>query len=73
MGTFERASTVPLSPEELVIASDIIGTDGVCIAHIQRRMKIGWHRAADLAEAIVGRDALPEVAKMRHAPRHEPG
>jgi hypothetical protein len=69
MGILERASVVPLTTDELVIASGIVQTDGVCIAHIQRRMRIGWNRAADLAEAIVGHDALPEVAKKRYAPR----
>ncbi|MFP3637713.1 hypothetical protein [Paraburkholderia sp. SIMBA_054] len=55
----------PASEQELAAASAIIAEHGVCIAHIQRRMRIGWNRAAGLAEAIVGFDALPEVAKIR--------
>lgn len=67
MGILERAALVPLSANEISQASQIIAFDGVCVAHIQRQMGIGWNRAADLAEAIVGRDALPEVAKNRYA------
>ena len=67
MGILERAALVPLSANEISQASQIIAFDGVCVAHIQRQMGIGWNRAADLAEAIVVRDALPEVAKNRYA------
>ncbi|GLZ73698.1 hypothetical protein [Burkholderia contaminans] len=67
MGILERAALVPLSANEISQASQIIAFAGVCVAHIQRQMGIGWNRAADLAEAIVGRDALPEVAKNRYA------
>lgn len=67
MGILERAALVPLSANEISQSSQIIAFDGVCVAHIQRQMGIGWNRAADLAEAIVGRDALPEVAKNRYA------
>ena len=67
MGILERAALVPLSANEISQASQIIAFDGVCVAHIQRQMGIGWNRAADLAEAIVGRDALPEVEKNRYA------
>ncbi|HDR9133246.1 MULTISPECIES: hypothetical protein [Burkholderia cepacia complex] len=66
MGTFERAAIVPLTANELVQARQIIAFGGVCVAHIQRQMQIGWNRAADLAEAIVGFDDLPEVAKSRY-------
>ncbi|CAB3754093.1 hypothetical protein [Paraburkholderia humisilvae] len=66
MGIFERAALLPLTASELSQARQIIALDGVCIAHIQRQMAIGWNRAADLAEAIVGRDALPEVARNRY-------
>lgn len=66
MGIQERAASIPLTEMELVKARDIIAFDGVCIAHIQRQMQIGWNRAADLAEAIVGHDALPAVAKARY-------
>lgn len=66
MGIQERAARIPLAEMELVEARDIIAFDGVCIAHIQRQMQIGWNRAADLAEAIVSRDALPEVATTRY-------
>jgi tartrate dehydratase beta subunit/fumarate hydratase class I family protein len=69
MPTLERAALVPLTGDELAVAGEIIRIRGVCIAEIQRRMQIGWNRAADLAEAIVGHDALPEVAKGRYASR----
>jgi hypothetical protein len=69
MGIIERAAAVPLTPDELARATGIIESDGVCIAQIQRKMGIGWNRAADLAEAIVGFDALPAVAKYRYAER----
>lgn len=69
MGILERAALVPLTANELAQASEIIACDGVCVAHIQRRMGIGWNRAADLAEAIAGGDALPDVAKNRYASR----
>ncbi|WP_241295735.1 hypothetical protein [Burkholderia stabilis] len=69
MGIFERAALVPLTADELARARLIIAFDGVCVAHIQRQMGVGWNRAADLEEAIVGRDALPAVAKNRYA-RH---
>lgn len=67
MGILERAALVPLSANEISQASQIIAFDGVCVAHIQRQMGIGWNRAADLAEAIVGQDDLQEVAKNRYA------
>ncbi|RQR11333.1 hypothetical protein DF026_17170 [Burkholderia stagnalis] len=70
MGILERASLVPLTAQELADARQIINSDGVCVAHIQRQMRIGWNRAADLAEAIVGCDKLPDVAKSRYA-RHD--
>lgn len=66
MGILERASVVPLTADELEQARQIIVFDGVCVAHVQRRMRIGWLRAADLTEAIVGYDGLPEVAKHRY-------
>lgn len=69
MGILERAALVPLTANELTRAREIIAFDGVCVAHIQRQMAIGWNRAADLAEAIVGRDALPDVARHRYASR----
>lgn len=69
MGILERATLLPLTESELTRTREIIAFDGVCVAHIQRQMAIGWNRAADLAEAIVGRDALPAVAKHRYAPR----
>lgn len=65
MGILEPAALVPLTERELADAREVIAFDGVCIAHIQRQLHIGWNRAADLAEAIVGRDALPDVAKHR--------
>jgi hypothetical protein len=65
MGILERAALVPLTANELTQAREIIAFEGVCVAHIQRQMAIGWNRAADLAEVIVGRDALPDVAKHR--------
>lgn len=65
MGILERAALVPLTREEIEEARDIIEDTGVCIANIQRRMRIGWCRAADLAEALVGWEALPEVARLR--------
>ncbi|HDR9758728.1 hypothetical protein KDX16_32070 [Burkholderia vietnamiensis] len=67
MGILERAALVPLTANEISQARQIIAFDGVCVAHIQRQLGIGWNRAADLAEAIVGRDALPDVAKNRYA------
>ncbi|CAE6793010.1 hypothetical protein R70006_04935 [Paraburkholderia domus] len=67
MGIREPAEIVPLTAAELDDARRIIAFDGVCVAHIQRQMRIGWNRAADLAEALVGREALPEVAKSRYA------
>jgi DNA segregation ATPase FtsK/SpoIIIE-like protein len=36
----------------------------VCVATVQRRMRIGWNRAADLIAHIKGEDALPAVARM---------
>lgn len=70
MWILERASLVPLTPQELADARQIINSDGVCVAHIQRQMRIGWNRAADLADEIVGRDKLADVAKRRDA-RHD--
>jgi hypothetical protein len=69
MGILERAAAVPLTQDELANAAGIIKSRGVCIARIQRDMRIGWNRAADLAEAIVGFDALPDVAKTRYTRR----
>jgi hypothetical protein len=66
MGILERAAFVPLTASEIDQARQIISFDGVCVAHIQRQMRVGWNRAADLAEAIVGIDALPDVAKNRY-------
>ncbi|MGF6440425.1 hypothetical protein [Paraburkholderia youngii] len=66
MGTLERAAIVPLTESELAEAQRIIDAGGLCIANIQRKMRIGWNRAADLAEAIAGRDRLPDVAKIRY-------
>lgn len=60
-----RSAPTDLTEQELRAAREVIKSDGVCIAHIQRQLRIGWNRAADLAEAIVGWDALPEVAKHR--------
>lgn len=65
MGMMEREATVPLSNDELVEAKAIIDECGMCIANIQRKLQISWNRAADLAEALVGVDALPEVARRR--------
>lgn len=67
MGILERAAVVPLTANEISQARQIVAFDGVCVAHIQRQMGVGWNRAADLAEEIVGRDALPDVAKNRYA------
>ncbi|MBN3761188.1 hypothetical protein [Burkholderia sp. Ac-20365] len=69
MGILERAAVVPLTEQELAEADRIIAFDGLCIAHIQRKLRIGWNRAADLAEAVVGFDALPEVAQLRYSRR----
>ena len=62
----ERAATIPLTESELAQARAIIDTSGLCVANIQREMRIGWNRAADLAEAFVGVDALPEGARRRY-------
>jgi len=69
MGILGRAALVPLTEQELADAKHVIESDGICIAHIQRRLRIGWNRAADLAEAIIGLNALPDVAKQRYADR----
>lgn len=65
----QPASIVPLTCSEIAQARAIIQAGPLCVARIQRRMKIGWSRASDLAEYIVGFDALPEVAKRSRSAR----
>ena len=66
MGELARAAVVPLTPEELQQAEQLLAEHGVCVANLQRRMRIGWNRAADLIERLRGHDALPPVAQHRY-------
>jgi len=65
MGIRERASEVPLTTEEIQAATAHLEKRGICVASLQRTMRIGWNRAADLIEHIKGRNALPAVARNR--------
>lgn len=64
-GFLQPASVVPLTEEEIAQATEIIKDHAVCMATLQRIMRISWSRAADLIEHIIGRDALPAVALNR--------
>ncbi len=65
MAVLQRAAEVPLTPEEITEATLYLETHGCCVASLQRTMRIGWSRAADLIENIKGREALPAVARNR--------
>jgi DNA segregation ATPase FtsK/SpoIIIE-like protein len=58
-----RAKDVPLTEEEIQEAGVLLEKGPVCVATIQRRLRIGWNRAADLIAHIKGPEALPEVAR----------
>lgn len=60
-----RASDIPLTEDEIIRATQILAVGPVCVSTLQRRLQIGWARAADLIEHILGYDALPDVAKHR--------
>jgi len=69
IGVLKPASVTPLTSDEIERATSILDKDGVCVSLLQRKMQIGWNRAADLIEHIKGRDALPAVALMRETTR----
>lgn len=58
-----RAHQVPLTPSEIAAATAVLSSSGLCVATVQRRLRIGWNRAADLVMHLRGYEALPEVAK----------
>lgn len=58
-----RAQAVPLSADEIRAAEQVIARDGICVATVQRRLAIGWNRAADLIAHIKGVAAVPKVAR----------
>lgn len=60
-----RAADAPLTNEEIDTATQILSGRPACVATLQRRMRIGWNRAADLLEHIKGTEALPEAARNR--------
>lgn len=60
---FARAKDVPLTPAEISAATAVLAAGPICIATVQRRLSIGWNRAADLVGHIKGTDALPAVAQ----------
>lgn len=64
-GATSAASSVAFSGEEIRTATALLDEHGVCIARVQRKLKIGWNRAADLVEHIKGREVLPAVALRR--------
>jgi hypothetical protein len=63
-----RAQDFPLTPAEISAATQILESGPVCIATVQRRLAIGWNRAADLVAHIKGADSLPLVARHLVAP-----
>lgn len=65
MAVLQRAAEVPLTAEEIAEATAYLETHGCCVASLQRTMRIGWLRAADLIEHIKGREVLPAVARNR--------
>lgn len=58
-----RASEVPLTEAEITTARNLLAQFPICVATLQRRMRIGYARAADLIVAVKGFDLLPNVAK----------
>lgn len=58
-----RAQQVPLTSVEIAAASAVLASSPLCVSTVQRRLRIGWNRAADLVMHLRGYDALPEVAK----------
>lgn len=60
---FARAKDVPFTPAEISAATAILAAGPVCVATVQRRLSIGWNRAADLVGHIKGAEALPAVAR----------
>ena len=58
-----RAADVPLTRDEISRATVILDSGPVCVANLQRRLAIGWNRAADLIAHIKGVDSLPAVAR----------
>lgn len=58
-----RASEVPLTPDELAAAGKVLADGPACVSTVQRRLRIGWNRAADLVAQLKGLDALPPVAR----------
>lgn len=62
---YPQPAVVPLTVGEIQEATAILDKHGVCVATLQRKMRIGWNRAADLVERIKGRNALPSVALKR--------
>jgi hypothetical protein len=58
-----RAKDVPLTLTEIAAATVVLGAGPVCVATVQRRLRTGWNRAADLIVHIRGADALPAVAR----------
>jgi DNA segregation ATPase FtsK/SpoIIIE-like protein len=58
-----RASEIPLTNDELQAAAKVLASGSVCVSTVQRRLRIGWNRAADLIAELKGLDALPAVAR----------
>lgn len=58
-----RASAIPLTAEEMTAASEVLASGLICVSKVQRKLGIGWNRAADLVAQLKGVDALPPVAR----------
>lgn len=58
-----RASEVPITRDELAAAALVLNSRHACVSTVQRKLRIGWNRAADVVVALKGVDALPPVAR----------
>lgn len=58
-----RTNAFPATTSEIIAVEQILATHAVCVATVQRKLRIGWNRAADLIAQVKGVDALPDVAK----------